>query len=189
MGKLNEVQKQKTQSFGDNAFTTTIKDNTVEFDSVKDSFTFTDEVNVPSLKINGNVVNPNPQVDVSYTNYINGFALNIGKLTVGEQSYYIKRPTVQYAVKSGTIITLEADVFAIYSEGSQTSISITVGGVTNAVNVMYAIFTAGANFTMPDSGYSNVQSLTEGKKYMLTVIGDSIKGWNYHFEEIFDLSI
>lgn len=189
MGKLNEIQQQATMSYGNNAFTTTIEDNTVKFDSMRDSFTFEDEVNVPSLKINGNTVNPNPQVDVSYTNYVNGFAFNIGKLTVGEQSYYIKRPTVQYAAKTGTIIALEADVFVIYSEGTQTSISITVGGVTNAVNVMYAVFTAGANFVMPDSGYSNMQALIEGKKYLLTVIGDSIKGWYYHFDEIFDLSI
>ena len=53
MGKLNEIQKQTTQSYGDNSFTTTIKENTVEFDSLKDSFTFNDEVNVPGLKING----------------------------------------------------------------------------------------------------------------------------------------
>ena len=53
MGKLNEIQKQTTQSYGDNSFTTTIKENTVEFDSLKDSFTFNDEVNVPSIKING----------------------------------------------------------------------------------------------------------------------------------------
>ena len=53
MGKLNEIQKQTTQSYGDNSFTTTIKENTVEFDSLKDSFTFNDEVNVSSIKING----------------------------------------------------------------------------------------------------------------------------------------
>ena len=41
------------QSYGDNSFTTTIKDGTVEFDSAKDSFTFNDPVNVPGLKING----------------------------------------------------------------------------------------------------------------------------------------
>ena len=53
MGNLNEIQKQTTQSYGDNSFTTTIKENTVEFDSAKDSFTFNDEVNVPGLKVNG----------------------------------------------------------------------------------------------------------------------------------------
>ena len=53
MGKLNEIQKQTTQSYGDNSFTTTIKENTVEFDSAKDSFTFNDPVEVPGLKING----------------------------------------------------------------------------------------------------------------------------------------
>ena len=53
MGKLNEIQEQTTQSYGDNSFTTTIKDDTVEFDSLKDSFTFNDPVEVPGLKING----------------------------------------------------------------------------------------------------------------------------------------
>lgn len=53
MGKLNEVNEQTTQSWGNNSFTTTIKENTVEFDSARDSFTFKDEVNVPSLKIDG----------------------------------------------------------------------------------------------------------------------------------------
>ena len=63
MGKLNEIQKQTTQSFGDNAFTTTIKDDTVEFDSLKDKFTFKDEVEVPSLKVNGEPVVPQVQSD------------------------------------------------------------------------------------------------------------------------------
>lgn len=63
MGKLNEIQEQMTQSYGDNAFTTTIKDNTVEFDSLKDKFTFADEVEVPSLKVNGESVNSQVQSD------------------------------------------------------------------------------------------------------------------------------
>ena len=33
MGKLNEIQEQTTQSWGDNSFTTTITNDTVEFDS------------------------------------------------------------------------------------------------------------------------------------------------------------
>ena len=53
MGKLNEIQEQTTQSWGDNSFTTSIKVDTVEFDSAKDSFTFNDPVEVPGLKING----------------------------------------------------------------------------------------------------------------------------------------
>ena len=53
MGKLNEIQEQTTQSYGDNSFTTTIKNDTVEFDSAKDSFTFNDPIEVPELKING----------------------------------------------------------------------------------------------------------------------------------------
>ena len=53
MGKLNEIQEQSTQSWGDNSFTTKITNTTVEFDSAKDSFTFNDPVNVPELKING----------------------------------------------------------------------------------------------------------------------------------------
>ena len=53
MGKLNEIQEQVTQSYGSNSFTTKITDQTVEFDSAKDSFTFMDEVNVPALNVNG----------------------------------------------------------------------------------------------------------------------------------------
>ena len=63
MGKLNEIQKQMTQSYGDNAFTTTIKDDTVEFDSLKDKFTFKDEVEVPSLKVGGESVSSQVQAD------------------------------------------------------------------------------------------------------------------------------
>ena len=67
MGNLNEIQKQTTQSYGDNSFTTTIKENTVEFDSAKDSFTFNDEVNVPSLKVNGQEITPSePQVQADW---------------------------------------------------------------------------------------------------------------------------
>ena len=67
MGNLNEIQKQTTQSYGDNSFTTTIKENTVEFDSAKDSFTFNDEVNVPGLKVNGQEIIPTePQVQVDW---------------------------------------------------------------------------------------------------------------------------
>jgi len=58
MGKLNEIQEQVTQSFGNNSFTTKITDTTVEFDSARDSFTFKDEVSVPSMKINGTESQP-----------------------------------------------------------------------------------------------------------------------------------
>ena len=53
MGKLNEVQEQTTQSYGSNSFTTRIKENTVEFDSAKDKFTFLDPVEVPGINIGG----------------------------------------------------------------------------------------------------------------------------------------
>ena len=58
MGKLNEIQEQTTQSWGDNSFTTKITNDTVEFDSARDSFTFKDEVKVPSLAINGQTSQP-----------------------------------------------------------------------------------------------------------------------------------
>lgn len=63
MGKLNEIQQEATQSWGSNSFTTTIKEDTVEFDSVKDKFTFKDEVEVPSLKVNGESVSSQVQSD------------------------------------------------------------------------------------------------------------------------------
>lgn len=63
MGKLNEIQDEKTQSWGSNSFTTTVKEDTVEFDSAKDKFTFKDEVEVPSLKVNGESVGAQVQSD------------------------------------------------------------------------------------------------------------------------------
>lgn len=63
MGKLNEVQEQTTQSFGSNAFTTTVKENTIEFDSAKNSFTFVDPIEAPALTINGQEVVPQVQAD------------------------------------------------------------------------------------------------------------------------------
>lgn len=53
MGKLNEIQEQTTQSYGSNSFTTKIKENTVVFDSTKDSFTFLDPIDVNALSISG----------------------------------------------------------------------------------------------------------------------------------------
>ena len=87
MGNLNEIQKQTTQSYGDNSFTTTIKENTVEFDSAKDSFTFNDEVNVPSLKVNGQEITPTePQVQANWNQ------------TTSTESDYIKNKP---AIKAG----------------------------------------------------------------------------------------
>lgn len=53
MGKFNEIQEESTQSWGGNSFTTKVTDTTVEFDSAKDSFTFNDPVEVPSINIGG----------------------------------------------------------------------------------------------------------------------------------------
>lgn len=63
MGKFNEIQDEKTQSWGGNSFTTTVKEDTVEFDSAKDKFTFKDAVDVPSLSINGESVSAQVQAD------------------------------------------------------------------------------------------------------------------------------
>ncbi len=67
MGKFNEIQQETTQSWGDNSFTTTVKSDTVEFDSAKDKFTFKDAVEVPSLSINGEPITPTePQVQADW---------------------------------------------------------------------------------------------------------------------------
>lgn len=58
MGKFNEIQEQTTQSYGENSFTTTIKEDTVEFDSAKDKFTFKDPIDVPGITIDGEPVVP-----------------------------------------------------------------------------------------------------------------------------------
>lgn len=58
----------KHRAGGSNSFTTTVKEDTVEFDSAKDKFTFKDEVEVPSLKVNGQTVSSQVQADWNQTN-------------------------------------------------------------------------------------------------------------------------
>lgn len=53
MGKLNEIQEETKQSYGNNSFTTKIANDAVEFDSARDQFKFLDPVDVPELTING----------------------------------------------------------------------------------------------------------------------------------------
>lgn len=137
--------------------------------------------------ISSNIARTSDIKTVSYTSNTEGFTKKIGKISVGSTNYDVKIPLVNYTDYSGSIVTLEEGKFTVCS-GTQTSISITWGGTTNVVNYMYAIFTAGENFVMPTSGKSNLSSLTQGTTYFLTVIGDSIKGWNYIFEEMVDLS-
>lgn len=56
MGKINEIQESATQSYGSNGFTTTIKEDTVEFDSIKDNFTFKDTVEInENLVVDGTI--------------------------------------------------------------------------------------------------------------------------------------
>ena len=94
MGNLNEIQKQTTQSYGDNSFTTTIKENTVEFDSAKDSFTFNDEVNVPSLKVNGQEITPTePQVQADWN-----------QTTSTESDYILNKPAIKAGQGVNSII-------------------------------------------------------------------------------------
>lgn len=125
---------------------------------------------------------------VKYASSVSGFAQKIGDVEVGSTKYPVKIPLINYITWSGSTLTLESGSFTICT-GTQTVISITWGGTTNTVNTMYALFTAGDNFIMPSDGYSNLSTLTSGKRYFLTVIGDSIKGWNYLFQEMTDLSL
>jgi len=99
MGNLNEIQEQTTQSFGDNSFTTTIKENTVEFDSAKDSFTFNDEVNVPSLKVNGQEITPSePQSQADWN-----------QTTSTESDYILNKPTIKAGQGENSIIEGDID--------------------------------------------------------------------------------
>lgn len=105
MGKLNEIQEEVKQSFGSNSFTTTIKQNTVEFDSKADSFTFADPVNIEgdltisnggsisageisaeSLLINGEPVTPG--AGGGGFDFDNDSAMLISKLADGETNTY-----------------------------------------------------------------------------------------------------
>ena len=115
MGNLNEIQKQTTQSYGDNSFTTTIKENTVEFDSAKDSFTFNDEVNVPSLKVNGQEITPTePQVQADWN-----------QTTSTESDYILNKPAIKAGQGVNSIVEGDIDnnvVGGVYAhaEGSYT---------------------------------------------------------------------
>ena len=105
MGKLNEIQEQMTQSYGDNAFTTTIKDDTVEFDSLKDKFTFKDEVEVPSLKVGGEPITPaEPQVQADW-NQNNNTA-----------SDYVKNRTHYVEVSMSTVFNDDIAVTAMQQD-------------------------------------------------------------------------
>ena len=125
---------------------------------------------------------------VSYTSSTSGFTQTIGTLSVGTTNYAVKMPLVNYVTWGGVdTVALEANKFTICNlENQPTSISVTSAGLTNVVNYMYAIFKAGANFQMP-AGYSNLAALEEGKVYFLQAIGDSIKGWNWLFEEMTEI--
>lgn len=58
MGKLNEIQQETKQSFGNNSFTTKIAQDAVEFDSAADKFKFLDPIDAPAITINGEQVVP-----------------------------------------------------------------------------------------------------------------------------------
>ena len=116
MGNLNEIQKQTTQSYGDNSFTTTIKENTVEFDSAKDSFTFNDPVEVPSLKVNGQeITHSEPQVQADWNQ------------TTSEESDYIKnKPAIKAGQGENSIIEgngITASGVSSHEEGYHTQAS------------------------------------------------------------------
>ena len=117
MGNLNEIQEQTTQSFGNNSFTTTIKENTVEFDSTKDSFTFNDEVNVPSLKVNGQEITPSePQVQADWN-----------QNNVASKDYIKNKPAIKAGQGSNSIVEgdIDTNVAGVFShaEGYRTEAS------------------------------------------------------------------
>ena len=151
MGNLNEIQKQTTQSYGDNSFTTTIKENTVEFDSAKDSFTFNDEVNVPSLKVNGQEITPTePQVQVDW-NQNNSEAVDYikNKPTIPstqvqvdwnqtastESDYILNKPAIKAGLGENSIIESKGTTASgenSHSEGYQTTASGTASHAEGA---------------------------------------------------------
>ena len=167
MGKLNEIQKQTTQSYGDNAFTTTIKDDTVEFDSLKDKFTFKDEVEVPSLKINGEVVVPGGgsqvqsdwnQDDTEAVDYIKNKPIKSGE---GTNSVLIgnidqNNATGDYSVAEGSMTTASGDYS--HAEGAGTTASgdqsHAEGAGTTASGINSHVEGAG---TTASGGYSHAE--------------------------------
>ena len=133
MGNLNEIQKQTTQSYGDNSFTTTIKENTVEFDSTKDSFTFNDEVNVPSLKVNGQEITPSEsQVQADWnqtTSTGSDYIKNKPAIKAGQGENSIIEGDIDNNVASGYHSHAEgygttASEWASHAEGNHTTASV-----------------------------------------------------------------
>lgn len=92
MGKFNEIQEQTTQSYGSNSFTTTVKEDAVEFDSAKDKFKFLDPIDAPEITINGEPVVSGGLAPDENGNYNMG---NDNNVTPGHNSVVIGAPSAQ----------------------------------------------------------------------------------------------
>lgn len=98
MGKFNEIQEQTTQSYGSNSFTTTVKQDAVEFDSAKDKFKFLDPIDAPEITINGEpVVSGSGLRPDTNGNYNMG---NENNETPGESNVIIGAPSAQLVKNS-----------------------------------------------------------------------------------------
>ena len=149
MGNLNEIQKQTTQSYGDNSFTTTIKENTVEFDSAKDSFTFNDEVNVPSLKVNGQEITPTePQVQADWN-----------QTTITESDYIKNKPAIKAGQGENSIIegNIDNNVAGDFShaEGGFTTASGQQSHAEGAYTTASGTRSHAEGYSSTASGYSS----------------------------------
>lgn len=98
MGKFNEIQEQTTQSYGSNSFTTTVKEDAVEFDSAKDKFKFLDPIDAPEITINGEPVVPGGGLAPDANgNYNMG---NENNETPGDSNVIIGAPSAQLVKNS-----------------------------------------------------------------------------------------
>lgn len=152
MGKYNEIQEESTQSWGSNSFTTTVKEDTVEFDSAKDKFTFKDAVEVPSLKVNGSQVSAQVQSDWNQTD--------------DTKADYIKnKPTIPDAVSVTQIETSGTNIASITIGDTTTQLyAPTGGGLTNLVDGSATGSVRGISTAAEGSGYTIGQyAVAEGK--------------------------
>lgn len=145
MGKFNEIQDEKTQSWGGNSFTTTVKEDTVEFDSAKDKFTFKDEVEVPSLKVNGESVSSQVQSDWNQTetsepDYINNKPFGFVKSTELIASFTIN-------AYSPLPFTVSTDLVA------GLTYKVIIAGTEYDIDCVYSSVSHLNQLTMPNNGY------------------------------------
>lgn len=167
MGKFNEIQEQTTQSYGSNSFTTTVKQDAVEFDSAKDKFKFLDPIDAPEITINGQaVVSGSGLRPDANGNYNMG---NQNNETSGESNVIIGAPSALQAKNSANgSNNLIVGTKNATSSGSGANIVI---GYENAANTSTRGIVSGEGNTLKGNSQASIagSSNTVEGQYSATV--------------------